>query len=68
MHYVQIILMIYNLWKVDLYVRIDLERKTIDSRNVQKDAGIGFSKITDDYGMLKRSIKDKEMLEGLIKS
>lgn len=57
-----------DLWKVNLYVRIDLERKTIDSRYIQKDAGIGFSTFTDDYGMLKRSINDKEMLEGLIKS
>lgn len=57
-----------DIWKVNVYVRIDLDRKTIDSRYIQKDTGIGFSTITDDYGMLKRSIKDKETLEKLIKS
>jgi hypothetical protein len=57
-----------DIWKVNVYVRIDLDRKTIDSRYIQKDTGIGFSTITDDYGMLKGSIKDKETLEHLIKS
>lgn len=56
-----------DIWKVNVYVRIDLDRKMIDSRYVQKDTGIGFTTITDDYGMLKRSIKDKETLETLIK-
>jgi hypothetical protein len=57
-----------DIWKVNVYVRIDLDLKTIDSRYIQKDTGIGFTTITDDYGMLKRSIKDKETLENLIKS
>jgi hypothetical protein len=57
-----------DVWKVNVYVRIDLESKTIDSRYVQKDTGIGFSTITDDYGMLKISIQDNETLEKLITS
>jgi len=57
-----------DIWKVNVYVRIDLDSKTIDSRYIQKDTAIEFSTITDDYGMLKYSIKDKETLEGLIKS
>jgi hypothetical protein len=53
----------HDIWKVNIYVRIDLEKKTIDSRYIQKDTGIGFSTITDDYDMLKNSIKDKELLK-----
>lgn len=56
-----------DIWKVNIYVRIDLDSKTIDTRYIQKDTGTGFSTITDDYGMLKRSIKDEEALEQLIK-
>lgn len=56
-----------DIWKVNIYVRIDLEKKTIDSRYIQKDTGVGFSTITDDYGMLELSIKDEEKLEEVIK-
>lgn len=41
-----------DLWKVNIYARIDLETKTIDSRYVQKDIGNSFETITDDVGML----------------
>jgi hypothetical protein len=57
-----------DIWKVNIYVRIDLEKKTIDSRYIQKDTGVGFSTITDDFGMLELSIKDKDMLEKFITS
>jgi hypothetical protein len=57
-----------DLWKVNVYLRIDLDRKTIDSRYIQKDTGVGFTTITDDYGMLKLAIEDKEVLENVIES
>lgn len=57
-----------DIWKVNIYVRIDLEKKTIDSRYIQKDTGYGFSTITDDYGMLELSIKDDKTLEKLMNS
>ncbi len=56
-----------DIWKVNIYVRIDLESKTIDSRYIQKDVGDGFSTITDDVGMLIRSIKDVTLLEATVK-
>jgi len=56
-----------DVWKVNIYIRIDLEKKTIDSRYIQKDTGVGFYTITDDYGMLELSIKDNGRLEQLIK-
>lgn len=55
-----------DIWKVNIYVRIDLENKTIDSRYIQKDQGNDFLTITDDYGMLERSIENKDNLEQLI--
>lgn len=57
-----------DIWKVNIYARIDLEKKTIDSRYIQKDIGVGFSTITDDYGMLELSIKDKNKLKALLNS
>jgi len=57
-----------DIWKVNIYARIDLEKKTIDSRYIQKDIGVGFSTITDDYGMLELSIKDKDKLKELLNS
>nr|WP_319571258.1 GIY-YIG nuclease family protein [uncultured Draconibacterium sp.] len=56
-----------DIWKVNIYVRIDLENKTIDSRYIQKDTGVAYSTITDDYGMLMRSISDEKALEQVIK-
>lgn len=57
-----------EIWKVNVYVKIDLERKNIDSKYIQKDTGNAFITITNDYGMLKRSIKDHEAIEELILS
>lgn len=57
-----------DIWKVNVYVRIDLDNKTIDTRYIQKDTGTAYSTITDDYGMLKRAIKDEEALGQAIKS
>jgi hypothetical protein len=57
-----------DLWKVNIYARIDLEKKTIDSRYIQKDTGVGFSTITDDYGILEMSIKDEETLKQITAS
>lgn len=54
-----------DIWKVNIYVRIDLESRTIDSRYIQKDQGNDFLTIADDYGMFEMSIKNKENLERL---
>lgn len=56
-----------DIWKVNVYLRIDLETKTIDSRYIQKDNGDRFSTITDDIGMFQQSIKDEKILNDLIK-
>lgn len=56
-----------DIWKVNIYIRIDINKKTIDSRYIQKDIGSGFWTFTDDYGMLERTIKDKDTLQKLIK-
>ena len=60
-----------EFWKVNIYARIDLEKRTIDSRYIQKDAGNVFQTITDDVGMLRqslsKSISDKEQLDEFIK-
>lgn len=45
--------------KIFLYLRINLDTKTIDTRYVQKDHGNGFYTITDDYDMLISSMKGK---------
>jgi len=55
-----------DIWKVNVYIRIDLNTKTIDSRYIQKDNGDSFSTITDDVGMFVKSIKT-ELLDDLIK-
>lgn len=52
-----------DIWKVNIYLRIDLESKTIDSRYIQKDVGNRFHTITDDYGMFEKSIQDQTTLE-----
>lgn len=51
-----------DIWKVNLYLRIDLLTKTIDLRYIQKDQGDGFQTITDDLGMLKNSLHNSEEL------
>lgn len=50
-----------DIWKVNIYARIDLESKSIDSRYVQKDEGNRFSTITDDVDMLRKSIPDEKL-------
>jgi hypothetical protein len=45
-----------DIWKVNLYMRIDLLTKTIDLRYIQKDMGNMLSTITDDIGMLASSL------------
>lgn len=52
-----------DIWKVNVYIRIDLDTKTIDSRYIQKDNGDFFSTITDDVGMLLKSISKKHIDE-----
>jgi hypothetical protein len=52
--------------KVFLYLRIDLDTKTIDTRYVQKDEGNSLSTITDDYFMFLNSIRNKKELEGYV--
>ena len=54
-----------DIWKVNVYLTIDLERKTIDLRYIQKDIGTSFITTTDDFGMLKYSIKKEEELSEL---
>jgi len=53
-----------DVWKVNLYTRIDLTTKTVDLRYVQKDMGNMLSTITDDIGMLVSSLDgDKDYSE-----
>ncbi|OQP43625.1 hypothetical protein A4H97_33800 [Niastella yeongjuensis] len=46
--------------KIFLYLRINLDTKTIDTRYIQKDEGNSFSTITDDYDMLLRAMHGKK--------
>jgi hypothetical protein len=57
-----------DIWKVNIYLRIDLNSKTIDSRYIQKDVGDSFTTLTDDFIMLKSSIKDEMQLGELMKT
>lgn len=51
-----------DLWKVNIYVKIDLETKTIDSKYIQKDEGDKFSTITDDVDMFSRTgLSDEDL-------
>ncbi|SEB22213.1 GIY-YIG nuclease family protein [Pedobacter hartonius] len=52
-----------DTWKVNLYLRIDLSTKTADLRYIQKDMGDSLETITDDFGMLKASLKDEDFFE-----
>jgi hypothetical protein len=51
---------IEDLWKVNIYIRIDLDQNTIDSRYIQKDAGDSFTTITDDVGIFGSDIEARE--------
>jgi hypothetical protein len=57
-----------DIWKVNIYLRIDLNSKTIDSRYIQKDVGDSFTTLTDDFIMLKSSIEDEAQLGELMKT
>lgn len=52
-----------DIWKVNLYIRVDLATKTVDVRYVQKDAGNSLTTITDDIGMLVSSFAKEYDLE-----
>lgn len=54
--------------KVFIYLRVNLETKTIDTRYIQKDEGNSFSTLTDDFDMFVRTTKDKGVPEEYIKN
>lgn len=48
---------IEDLWKVNIYVRINLDENKIEARYIQKDTGDSFTTITDDLGIFGKDLE-----------
>jgi hypothetical protein len=57
---------IEDLWKVNIYVRIDLKENKIDCRYIQKDAGDSFTTFTDDVGVFGKRIETQTDFDELM--
>lgn len=57
-----------DVWKVNIYAKIDVESMTIENRYIQKDVGTSYHTITDDINCFGTVIEDSNKFIEFMKS